>query len=67
MFIVPFLSLILEKETKIGALLKELGLNYISLHSHKRAIIPDTDEQPDVVFCTIQKANMLINNLVEVD
>ena len=45
LFIVPFLSLILEKETKISALLKELNLNYISIYSHKRAILPaDADE-----------------------
>ena len=55
-YIVPFLSLISEKERKISAVLKELDLSYISIHSHKRPII-STTEPPDVILCTIQKAN----------
>ena len=55
-YIVPYLSLISEKEKKISAILKELDMSYSSIHSHKRAII-STSEPPDVVLCTIQKAN----------
>ena len=63
-YIVPFLSLISEKEKKISGVVKELGMTYISIHSHKRPIISES-EPPDVVFCTIQKSNQLINNLIE--
>ena len=52
MFVVPFLSLITEKEAKISSILKELDLSYTTIHSHKRAILPET-ESPDIVFCTI--------------
>lgn len=45
LFIVPFLSLILEKETKIGALLNEIGLDYISIYGHKRAILPENADE----------------------
>lgn len=38
-YIVPFLSLISEKEKKLSGLLKELDLNHVSIHSHKRAIL----------------------------
>jgi len=51
-YIVPFVSLITEKEAKITPLLQELGLKSISIHSHKRAIL-STTEPPDVVLCTI--------------
>jgi len=40
-FVLPFLSLIAEKEAKIGPLLKDLGFKHMSIHSHKRPIIPD--------------------------
>jgi DNA polymerase theta len=65
-FIVPYLSLITEKENKIKSLLKDLNLTAASIHSHKRAILSET-EPPDVVFCTIQKANQLVNYLIEVN
>ena len=51
-YIVPFLSLISEKERKFIGFFRELGLTYSSIHSHKRAIISETSP-PDIVFCTI--------------
>ena len=51
-FIVPYLSLITEKENKIKDLFKDLELTFVSIHSHKRAILSESSP-PDVVFCTI--------------
>ena len=64
LYIVPFLSLMVEKEARISGLLKQLGLKYSTIHSHKRAILAESDP-PSVLLCTIQKANQLINTLVE--
>lgn len=55
-FILPYLSLINEKETKIGSLLKTLNIKFMSVHSHKRPIIPEEDP-PRLILCTIEKAN----------
>lgn len=51
-FIVPYLSLITEKENKIKDLFKDLELTSASIHSHKRALLSESSP-PDVVFCTI--------------
>ena len=51
-FVVPYLSLISEKETKLTAVLKELNLTSVSIHSHKRAILSESSP-PDIVICTI--------------
>ena len=55
-FVLPFLTLINEKELKIGPLLSKLGLKYLSSYSTKRPNILD-DDPPRVIFCTIEKAN----------
>lgn len=66
LYIVPYVSLITEKETKLKPLLAELELTYVSIHSHKRAILSAT-EPPDIALCTIQKANQLVYNLIELN
>lgn len=63
-FILPYLSLINEKENKLRPLLKALNFKYISIHSHKRPIINEEDP-PRMIFCTIEKANQLFNKLLE--
>ena len=52
LYIVPYVSLITEKETKLKPLLVELELSIVSMHSHKRAIL-STTEPPDIALCTI--------------
>lgn len=41
-------------------------MRYASIHSHKRAVL-SKEEPPDLVLCTIQKANQLINSMVEMN
>jgi replicative superfamily II helicase len=64
LFIMPYLSLINEKELKLAPILRKLKLKSLSLHSHKRPIISEEDP-PRVIYCTIEKANQLYNRLLE--
>ena len=62
-FVLPYLSLISEKEKKIEVLLSRLDLKLQSIHSHKRSKL--SEDPPNVVLCTIEKANALINGMIE--
>ena len=62
-YVVPQISLITEKEQKISDLLVPLNLTMQAMHSHKRAILSESSP-PDLVLCTMEKANQLITRLL---
>ena len=70
LIVLPFLSLITEKETKLRSVLTPLGFKVASIHSHKSNSIFNTlgnmiSEDVNVVLCTIEKSNGIINRLLE--
>ena len=44
-------------------MLSVLGLTLQQMHSHKRAMLSETNP-PDVVLCTMEKANQLMTRLI---
>jgi DNA polymerase theta len=62
-FVLPFVSLIAEKERKLTKLCEILGLKFQSIHSHKRAQF--SEDMPNLILCTVEKANQLINKIIE--
>jgi DNA polymerase theta len=73
--VLPYVSLITEKENKLRKLLIPLGLKLQSIHSHKSKlnifcknvmtgciIMEDTS----VLICTIEKTNQLMNKIIEI-
>jgi hypothetical protein len=61
MLILPYVSLIAEKEHQTKELLKQLDLKMIALFSARRTQIK---EDTNVIICTIEKANLIVNKLV---
>ena len=62
-FVVPQISLITEKEQKLSPVLEVLGLTLQQMHSHRRAILSEQNP-PDIVLCTMEKANQLMTRLI---
>jgi replicative superfamily II helicase len=73
LFIMPYVSLISEKESKLEKLLKPLQFKLASIYSHKSNLYMILmnilgciiNEEISVVICTIEKANTLVNRLIE--
>jgi DNA polymerase theta len=55
-FVLPFVSLIAEKEKHLKALCESMNLKFSSLHSHKRANF-SAEDPPNLILCTVEKAN----------
>lgn len=53
-YVMPFVSLIAEKEKKLKKLCEILKLKFMSIYSHKRAQFGE--EMPNLVVCTVEKA-----------
>ena len=71
--ILPFVSLIGEKELRLKKLLREMkidteaGANHMklsSIYGHRRS---QTTDETNVVLCTIEKASQLLNHLLSCD
>ena len=65
LMIFPFVSLIVEKSNKLKTLFEFMKVNFIQVHSGK--FFKYDWETTNVVLCTIEKANSLINRLIEND
>lgn len=70
LIVLPFLSLINEKEIKLKSILTQLGYKVTSIHSHKSNLDfiflgSVINEDVSVVLSTIEKANTIINRLLE--
>jgi DNA polymerase theta len=63
LIILPFLSLISEKEAKIKHILEDLDLNVNSVFSaaSRKEIVKD---DTNVVICTMERANGILNKLI---
>ena len=55
-FVLPFVSLIAEKERHLKALCDVMGLKFQAMHSHKRAQF-SAEDPPNLILCTVEKAN----------
>ena len=64
-FVLPFVSLIAEKEKHLTKLCSAMNLRFSSLHSHKRVQFTDQEDNPNLILCTVEKANQLINKIIE--
>ena len=65
--VLPYVSLINEKEMRLQKLVKGMqfghrSINLQSMYAHKRAIVK---EDTNIVLCTIEKANQLMSTLIE--
>lgn len=63
-YVLPFVSLIAEKEHHLSRLCEHFGLKFSSLHSHKRVLFSE-ESTPNLILCTVEKANQLINKIIE--
>lgn len=64
-FVLPFVSLIAEKEKHLSQLCEQMGFRFASLHSHKRVQFSDDEDCPNLILCTVEKANQLLNRIIE--
>ncbi|MES1921303.1 hypothetical protein MHBO_002849, partial [Bonamia ostreae] len=63
LFILPFVSIVVEKLRYFQKLLKGSGIDVVGLYSNKglRSLSADTK----IVICTIEKANVLVNRFLK--
>lgn len=58
----PYVSIVSEKTTYLTRLTEDLNFKIIGLHSQSEAVwTPNVD----LAICTIEKANSLLNKLIE--
>ncbi len=62
LYVVPYVSLLSEKYTKLTELFEPLGLAVVSLSGNKSYRLQD---RADVLVCTIEKANQLVYLMLE--
>ncbi|EIE23289.1 hypothetical protein COCSUDRAFT_42188 [Coccomyxa subellipsoidea C-169] len=65
LLVLPFVSLCAEKEAHLERLLKPLDKEVRGMYSNKSGAAGINPETTGVVVCTIEKANILVNRLLE--
>ena len=61
-YILPYVSIVSEKAQYLSKLAENINLKIIQLHSQSEAT---WSPNCDIAICTIEKANSLINKLIE--
>ena len=61
-YILPFVSIVTEKEKYLMKILENLNVKIIALHSQSEN---QWTQNTDLAICTIEKANSLFNKLIE--
>lgn len=62
MYILPFVSIVTEKEQYLTRILENVNLKIIAMHSQSEMV---WTHNTDLVICTIEKANSLVNKIIE--
>ena len=73
MYVLPFVSIVTEKQQYLNKLCENINLKIIALHSQSNSlvvvicIIGEAVWSPgvDLAICTIEKANSLMNRIIE--
>jgi replicative superfamily II helicase len=61
-YVLPYVSIVSEKCQNLVRICENINLKIIQLHSQSEAVwTPDCD----LAICTIEKANSLVNKLIE--
>ena len=62
MYVLPFVSIVTEKLGYISRLCENMNVKVVALHSQSEQV---WSPSVDIVICTIEKANSLINRVIE--
>lgn len=62
LYVLPFVSIVTEKEIWLTKLLENVNVRLQAFHSQNEA---SWGESTDIALCTIEKANSLVNRLLE--
>ena len=62
MYVLPFVSIVTEKLAYISRLCENMNVKVVALHSQSEQV---WSPSVDIVICTIEKANSLINRVIE--
>ena len=62
MYVLPFVSIVTEKQQYLNKLCENINLKIIALHSQSEAV---WSPGVDLAICTIEKANSLMNKIIE--
>lgn len=62
MYVLPFVSIVTEKEQYLTKICENVNVKIISLHSQSENM---WTQNTDLAICTIEKANSLINKIIE--
>ncbi len=62
MYILPFVSIVTEKQRYLEKIFENINVKVLGLHSQSDA---QWSDNCDLAICTIEKANSLLNRLIE--
>lgn len=62
MYILPFVSIVTEKEQYLTKICENVNLKIIAMHSQSEN---QWTQNTDLAICTIEKANSLLNKIIE--
>jgi replicative superfamily II helicase len=75
MYVLPFVSIVTEKQQYLSKICENINLKIIALHSQSKPLIIKASIQVlgesvwspgvDIAICTIEKANSLMNRVIE--
>jgi DNA polymerase theta len=62
MYVLPFVSIVTEKQGYLNRIAENINMKIIALHSQSESV---WSPGVDIAICTIEKANSLMNRVIE--
>jgi replicative superfamily II helicase len=64
LIILPYIALVKQRAQLLQAVCDSLGVRMAAYHTEKGSTFIEGEEQPELVVCTLEKANMVLNKVI---